>query len=344
MSAGRAAVYSLVALAFLSGGTALAQTSVLVQTAPLTVHRLAQTITAYGQVRPDPDSERSVTVPRDGQIGLIRVRLGERVRAGAPILELYTSPLVHLEYRQTQNAVAYARDELARVERLFREQLATTAQVAAARQALAGARAKLETQKRLGYNRGRATITSPFEGVVSRLLVKQGDRVQADSTVAILARGSALVVLLGVEPEDAVRIRPGMPVTLISVFDPGLRLAATIDRVHAMVNPETQLVDVLVRVPARDTGRVLLGMQIKGVITLAESTGFAVPRSAVLTDAKGAYLFVVRAGRAHRVAVRTGYEENGLVGVSGPLQAGQAVVVTGNYELRDGMPIREQHP
>lgn len=341
MSAGRTAAGTLLALALLSGGTALAQTSVLVRTAPLAVHRLAQTITAYGEVQPDPDSEHSVTVPRPGQIGLIRVRLGERVRVGVPLLELDTSPVVRLEYRQTQNAVAYAREALTREERLFREQLATNAQVAEARRALAEAQAKIETQKSLGYDRVRATITAPFDGIVSRLLVKQGDRVQADSTVAILARGSALVVLLGVEPEDAVRTRPGMPVALSSVFDPGLSLAATVDRVHAMVNPATQLVDVLVRVPVRDTGRVLLGMRLKGVITLAESKGFAVPRSAVLRDSRGAYLFVVQSGRAHRVAVRTGFEENGLVGVSGALRAGEAVVVTGNYELKDGMQVRE---
>ncbi len=76
-----------------------------------------------------------------------------------------------------------------------------------------------------------------------------------------------------------------------------------------MVNPTTRLVDVLTRVPASKSTPLVLGNRIKGTITLKEERTLAVPRSAVLRDAQGAYLFIVQNGRAHRVGVTTGLQE-----------------------------------
>jgi len=44
------------------------------------------------------------------------------------------------------------------------------------------------------------------------------------------------------------------------------------------------------------------------------------------------------------VDVITGIESKGLIGVSGSLDPQQPVVVLGNYELKDGMTVREPHP
>jgi hypothetical protein len=61
----------------------------------------------------------------------------------------------------------------------------------------------------------------------------------------------------------------------------------------------------------------------------------------VLTDARGAYVFQVAAGKARRVDVTPGTESAGLVAISGALDPALPVVVLGNYELQDGMPVRE---
>ena len=70
----------------------------------------------------------------------------------------------------------------------------------------------------------------------------------------------------------------------------------------------------------------------------------AVPVSAVLSDEQGAYLFVVAEQHAHRLAVRLGHEEHDYVEGAGAWSAGQRVVISGNYELADGMAVREVAP
>jgi membrane fusion protein (multidrug efflux system) len=109
--------------------------------------------------------------------------------------------------------------------------------------------------------------------------------------------------------------------------------------VHGMVNPQTQLVDVVVRI---SSGDLLPGMRVKGEITLATRTGWAVPRSAVLRDGNGDYLYQVRDGVAHRVAITVESDGDRLLGISGSgLDPSLKVVAQGNYELHDGMAVRE---
>lgn len=329
-------------LAFAAG--ARAEPTVLVKTEPLAKQNIADTITAYGRVSTDPDNESSIALLHDGLVNRMYVRLGERVAAGQPLLDLETAPAAQMGYQQAEAAVDYARSDVARLERLLGEKLATTDQVAAARQSLAQAESKLETEKKLGSGRTRETLRAPFDGIVTKLLVTQGERVAANTTAVIVTRGGALVVPLGIEPEDAERIRPGAPVTLTSVFQPSVAIQAEVGQVHAMVDPATRLVDAIVRVTEPDAAKLMLGLMIRGEIVLSDNEAFVVPESAVLWDDKGAYVFVVRDGRARRVGVTTGAEQDNRVAVEGSLTAGETVVVEGNYELSDGAAVREQSP
>ncbi len=108
-----------------------------------------------------------------------------------------------------------------------------------------------------------------------------------------------------------------------------------------MVNPSTRLVDILVKIPPADTRGLVVGMTLKGVIEVATRRVLAVSRAAVLRDERGSYLFIVQGGTARRIAVRPGLEQGDQVAVEGPLKEGDRVVVLGNYELQDGMRVRE---
>ena len=160
------------------------------------------------------------------------------------------------------------------------------------------------------------------------------------TAVLKLARLSGLRVLLGIEPADSFAVRAGMPVRLTPVFDARHTVDAHVAAVHGMVNPRTQLVDVVVRI---SSGDLLPGMRVRGEITLATRTGWAVPRSAVLNDGSGDYIFQVRGGVAQRVAVQVESDGDKLLGIRGSgLDPALRVVVQGNYELSDGMAVREE--
>ena len=312
--------------------------SVQVQTVLLKQQPMADTVSGYGVVSPDTRALQTVSLPRPGQIVGLLVSAGQRVKNGAPLLEFATGANAALSYRQAQQAVHFAQSEVARVTQLADQQLATQSQLAAAKKILADAEAALHAQETIGAGQALEQVRAPFDGVVVTVQAAQGDRLTAGAPLLQLARSGAQRVLLGVEPGDVARVRAGMAVSVAAVFDPERKVAGRVAQVFGMINPQTQFVDVLVAVPG---GGLMPGTRVHARIQLSRKTEWVVPRSAVLRDAQGAYIFQVRAGKAHRVSVHTGLERDGLIAVQGAFAASEPVVSLGNYELRDGMAVRE---
>jgi membrane fusion protein, multidrug efflux system len=320
------------------------QPSALVNTIPLARHTLADTLVGYGTVAPATGQVENLNVPYGGRVVALRVSLGQTVRRAESLVEVETDPSAYLAYRQAATAVEFAHGELHSVEELATQQLATRSQVAAAKKALTDSELQLREQERLGAGRKTAILTAPFSGVITSLSATLGERIPAGKVLLRLARTNELRADIGIEPGDAARIRSGMSAQLVSVFDEHNAVVAKVTQVQGMIDPQTQLVDVVVRF-RNDASRPLLpGTHVRCEITAGKDTSWAVPRQAVLRDGRGAYVFQVQNGRARRVDVTTGIESEGLIGVSGPLDPQQPVVVLGNYELKDGMTVREPHP
>ena len=91
----------------------------------------------------------------------------------------------------------------------------------------------------------------------------------------------------------------------------------------------------------RGSRALVIGTSVSAVIATAAVDGWIVPRSAVLRDDDGAHVFVVRASHAQRIAVRIVGETTAHYAIEGAMPVQPSVVVEGNYELSDGMPVRE---
>jgi RND family efflux transporter MFP subunit len=315
--------------------------SVLIQYTNVVQQSVSETLTVYGQVWADPDAVLTVSLPHGGLITRLTVRLGQRVKRGDTLFELATSPAAHMQYLQARSAVDYAQRELNRLQRLHQEQLAVNAQVDAARKALQDARASLQALEAQKQNKTTETVSAPTDGIITQLAVNQGDRVQADTAALSIATGNRLIALLGVEPEDIRFLQPGTPVMVKSVFVPGYQAESHLREIHAMINPATHLVDALVPIPEDQTDHLVLGSRLIAEIRLKTHTGMVVPRNAVMQDQQGSYVFRVVGGTAQRVAVTTGLESDQWTEITSGLQPDEAVVSVGNYELKDGMPVRE---
>lgn len=326
-------------------GQAQADTpSVAIQTAPVQERLMAETLKVYGVLDADPGALMSVSLPHAGLIEQVHVRAGQRVSRGDALITLATAPEGLMQYRQAVSAVEYARRELARVSQLFTERLATNSQVDAAKRALADAQAALAALTSRGQGEAREVIRAPMDGFVTAVNVTRQQRVAAETNVLSLAGQEQLVVRLGIEPKDLATVKAGAAVTLAPVFAPEVSIAARLREVHGMLDPTTRLVEAIADIPGSAAPALALGSRVVGSIPIDARQTLAVPASAVLSDDEGAYLFVVDQQHAHRVAVRPGHEERDYVEVAGALSSGQPVVISGNYELVDGMAVREVAP
>jgi RND family efflux transporter MFP subunit len=313
--------------------------SALVKTARLQQLAMTDVLTAFGEVT--TGQVVAISFPRAGQVSRLLVVVGQRVRQGAPLVTLTSDPTARLAYTQAQTAVSFAQGEVRRVGELFALQLATQSQADAARRALQDAEASLAVQRQLGGAVGTATVSAPFDGVVTAVPAAQGDRIQPGGVIVELGPVDVLRVRLGVEPDDSHLVRVGTPVTLALLDDSTKSVSASIAESQGLVDPKTQLIDAVAVVPASGATFLVPGMHVRATLTVGRHPSWAVPRAAVLTDGAGAYVFQVAQGKAHRVAVTPGTESAGLVAIGGALDPALPVVVLGNYELQDGMPVRE---
>ncbi len=317
--------------------------SVSVKTSIIVEKSIGQTLIAYGSLNPDPDQVLSLSLSHAGLINRVWVRLGQRVKSGDKLLEVITAPEARMQYQQAQSAVDFSNRELKRTQRLLKEQLTTKAKVDAARKNLRDADATLEALRKRGLNLTEEILQAPMDGIITQLDIAQGQRVQANTTAMLIAAEKRLIARLGVEAEELSNLSAGTPVTITSVFVPDVKVESKIREVHAMINPSTHLVEVLIPIPENQINHLVLGSRVLGHIHLPEHQALMVPRSAVLRDDTDAFVYIVKNGKAYKIKVQTGLENKDEIEISGVIKTGDSIVILGNYELTDGMTIRESH-
>ncbi|MDG0023384.1 efflux RND transporter periplasmic adaptor subunit [Trinickia sp. Y13] len=321
--------------------------TVAVQTVPAQRGPIAQPVRAYGIVSASGASVTTVTLPYGTHIARLLVQAGQTVKRGAPLSTVTADPSAVLAASQAKSALAFAQSELSRTQSLFDNALATASQLSAAKKGVADARDALDAQRRMGVGAGITTIYAPIGGVVLQVSVSQGDQVPAGAAIMQIAQtdigtASHANVMLSVEPDDVATVHAGDTVTVHGLSS-ALSQAAISGRVTvvgAALDSQSQLVDVGATVPLRGTP-FMPGTHVSADIATQAGTHWIVPRSCVLTDDQGAYLFQVAPNqKAKRVSVRIAVEDGQRYGVDGALDAALPVVAMGNYELKDGMSVR----
>jgi len=321
-----------------------------VQTVALTRGPISRPVHAYGVVAASASNVTTIDLPYIARIVQMWVQAGQSVVRGAPLFVVQADPAAVVAAAQARSAAQLADDDLARTQSLFDKSLATQSQLAAARKAALDARQALAAQNQLGVGNGKTTVVAPHDGVVTQVSAGQGDQVQAGAAVLQLSAGTRAGdaqpnVTLGVEPSDIASIHRGDGVTVsgLSTALQSAHIAGRVVMVGAAVDSQTQLVSVGANVPTGQSA-FIPGTRVKADIDTQSGVHWIVPRSAVLHDAQGDYVFQTSSdGKAHRENVKIVVENGGHYGVDGPLDAARKLVVVGNYELHDGAPVRVEN-
>jgi membrane fusion protein (multidrug efflux system) len=311
----------------------------LVHTVPIREGDLTENITAYGLVIPAPGALQTVSVPFESQIVQIMVSNGQKVSRGNDLCEIKPSPDTYLQLEQARQAYNLSRQSFQSMQRRFELRLATNDQLLQAKQAMEQAQLRLESMKRRGIGSPRI-IHADVGGLIKKVYVQEGAIVPAGNPLMEIVAQNRLEVRLGVEPDNINLFKDNQPVLISRVNVPtAAAVTGNIRKISYGVNPNTRLVDVFVSLPAK--ADFLLDEPVSGKITIAVSRGLIVPRTAVLPAGRSYSLFTVKDGRAVMHLVEVGLENARDVEVKSPnLQAGEPVVVLGNYELKDGMAVK----
>lgn len=297
---------------------------------------LAERLELTGSI--EPTRAARMASPVEGPVVACPVREGDAVGAG--------DTLVLLGRMQGDDAVAAsARAELER-EELDAERIAELVEsgalpgedLDAARVRVSAAQARLA---RATETLGDYRITAPWEGVVSRLHVAEGDFVAPRTLLVVLFDPANLVLRFAVPESRAALLCEGAALEVTFDAHPGERYCGRIARVYPEIDRDTHARTAEAEI---DAGPLLIpGMFARVELLLSERIDVvAVPQEALLErEGDMATVFVVTTeGRAERRRLKTDVEDGGRVEIVEGLREGERVAVAGHGRLRDGVAVR----
>jgi RND family efflux transporter MFP subunit len=297
-------------------------------------------------------SRRSATVqPQvEGFITRIAAKSGDRVRAGAVLLEIdagrQEAAVGTLEAtRASREAdLAYWTQQSTRLAALLTAGAVSQQefdQADAQRRSGVAQLAALDQQIReqrveLGYHR----VLAPAAGVVGDIPVRVGDRVTQSTMLTTIDDNQGLEVYLQVPVQQAPDLSVGLPVRLVD--DRGATLATTkVTFVAPSVDPATQ--SVLAKAALDRPGDLRNDQFVRARIVWRSSEGLTAPLVS-MTRINGRFFAFVAEGAGDKTVARQRPVDLGeLVGndyvVLKGLSVGDRLIVSGVQKIGDGAPV-----
>ncbi|HEY7292154.1 MAG TPA: efflux RND transporter periplasmic adaptor subunit [Vicinamibacterales bacterium] len=295
----------------------------------------------------------------EGQITQIFVKSGDRVRPGAPLVQIdpqrqqaaVTSQEAELAAREA--AVTFARQQAQRsselleagaISRQEQEQAATALQTAQAN--LNSLRAQLKQQVvQLQY----FTVTAPTAGIVGDVPARVGNLVTPQTILTTIDQNEALEVYVNVPIERAAELKMGLPIRILSSDGSETLASTTISFISPRVDDQTQSVLVKGQVP-NPSGKLRASQYVRARIVWKTTGGLVVPVTAVLRVNGQFFAFVAEPAPGGEskggqlVARQRGIKVGTIVGNDYPvlegIKEGERVVTSGAQKLADGAPIQ----
>ena len=177
------------------------------------------------------------------------------------------------------------------------------------------------------------SLTSPIAGIVVERNGTIGATVGSDVNVFKIIDISRVWIDANVFEKDLERVRRGQEVKISVPAFPGSSFSGRVILISSVVDPETRSVKVRTEVPNPD-GRLKPDMFANvQIVTDLHHTAISIPQSAVLDEDGKTVVFVSEGNGYKKRQVTTGIQGNGRVEIIDGLQAGDKVVVKGNYLL-----------
>lgn len=178
-------------------------------------------------------------------------------------------------------------------------------------------------------------------GIVSMLNVRKGAFVEAGGAIATIADYGEVWVIASIAEQDLAQITPGTPAMLSFPNAPAASRSAEVDYVYPTIDSKTR------------TGRVRLvldnanlalrpGAYADVSFEIGSELRLAVPSEAILRDETGAHVVMAMGeGRFSPAPVRIGLVAGGSTEIVEGLNAGDAIVVSGQFLIDSESNLKE---
>lgn len=308
---------------------------------------VARVITASGALAARRDQPVGVA-GEGGMVRAVLVEEGTWVRQGQVLATIDRSVQAQQANQlaaQVQAAradAALAQNEYVRSEALVGRGFVSKADLDRKKAARDAANARVNVaQAQLNATRasiGRLDIRAPTAGLILDRNVEVGQVVSAGSGGLFrMASGGDMEMRAQLSQQDLAAVRTGMAASVTPVGSTQ-SVTGRVWQVSPIIDPNSRLGEVRISVPYSATMRP--GGFAEARITSGSTTAPLLPQSAVLSDSKGDYVYIINAkNEVERRAVKIGSVDNSGVTLSEGLSGNEQVVVSAGPFLNPGQKV-----
>ena len=348
------AVAGLAAAAALAGcgrpsGRAAGPPPMPVEVITLAAHPVEQTTEYVGVVK----SRQSTNVqPQvEGFITRIRVRSGDRVGPGTPLVEIdprmQAAAVASLESQVASRKADLQQAQLQaeRSKTLLAAGATSQAEAEQAQTGLATAQAQVQAaEAQLREQRvslAYYTVSAPTAGIVGDIPVRVGDRVTRTTLLTTIDRNAGLELYINVPVQEAANLKLGLSVHLVD--DRGSVFATEqLSFVSPSVDGATQ--SVLAKATLEKGEALRTEQFVRARIVWSERPSLTAPVIALNRIGGQFFAYVAEGGEGGTVARQRVVEPGPLVGndyvIKSGLKPGDRLIVSGVQRIADGAPVK----
>jgi membrane fusion protein (multidrug efflux system) len=280
-----------------------------------------------------------------GVVSEIKFENGGVAKKGDVIMKLDASQEEAL-LRSAEAEAELARTDLERTQGLASQKVVSKAELDAAESKFRRLTAIVDQMR---SNIRKKTLVAPFDGHVGIRQVNVGQMINAGQQVVALTSLDPVYVDFALPQQHLAQLSQGLEVHVRSDAVPGREFKGKLTAINSMVDTVTR--NVSVQATLENADHVLRpGMFAKAEVVLPEkSSALVIPGSAVSYAPYGDSVFVIekkkdeKTGKETQVIrqqfVRIGEARGDFVSVTEGLKAGETVVGTGVFKLRNGMAV-----
>ena len=336
----------------------------------------AATVTNTGELRipavVEPNAYRAVVVTplAAGRVTSVSAQLGQEVRRGQTLAQIYSPELAEAqsrylaaraeldaherELRRTEKLAEIGSASRQELERIHAEHTAATTMVQMLRSRLTLLGMTMGQIDKMAAPSGvsaTVSVPAPIDGIVTARTANVGLNVDTSTQMFTVVDLSTVWLVGDVYERDFSRVRIGSVALVTAIAFPDLMLEGKVSYIDPAINPQTRTARLRVEVP--NPGRQLrIGMYAE--MRIGQSQGASrgsqgdsrgsqgdsrvvVPRAAVQIVGNRSVVYLADAkqpGRFVERQVQLGAASGENIEVTGGLQAGDPVVVNGSFSLR----------
>src|SRR5438477_5021931 len=281
-----------------------------------------------------------------GTVAKINFESGKSVHAGDVLVQLDT------RQERAQLAAAEADRDLARITYGRQEQLVNQGVVARTEYDNAEAQQK-STDAKVGEIRAtieRKTVHAPFSGILGIRQINLGQYLAAGQAIVSLQALNPIYVNFGVPQQESNKVQIGRTLRITSDNLPGVQFAGRVTAVDSVINEATRNIQIQATL-SNPQGKLRPGMFVQVDVGIGASRQVVtLPASAINYAPYGDSVFVVtdlqdpQSKKTYRGVrqqfVKVEGSRGDQVAIISGLNAGDEVVSSGVFKLRNGAPVQ----